>query len=277
MSISRLALVTGGNQGIGYSIVKLLARQHKDLKVLVGSRDISKGKEAVNKLINEEKINEKQLDSIQIDLDDEKSIQTAVETIKKHYPSGLDILINNAGMAFKGSRFDEEVCRQSAKTNYYGTKSVTLNMQPLLNKNARVVIVASMAGRSALRKMSETNRNKFMDPKLTIEQLDGLIEQFCTSVAKNTHIKDGWNEMGYGTSKAATLSLTRILARDNKISGCVFNAVCPGWVSTSMSSYKGTKTPDEGAQTPIYCATLPVDDKTPNGKFFEDSQEASMV
>jgi len=45
---------------------------------------------------------------------------------------GLDVLVNNAGMAFKGSAFNEEVARTTVKTNYYGTKSVCLHFLPLI-------------------------------------------------------------------------------------------------------------------------------------------------
>ena len=43
----------------------------------------------------------------------------------------------------------------------------------------------------------------------------------------------------------------------------------PGWVVTDMTSKRGDKTPDEGAETPVFVALLPPGDKT-HGKMFSD-------
>jgi NAD(P)-dependent dehydrogenase (short-subunit alcohol dehydrogenase family) len=46
--------------------------------------------------------------------------------------AGLDVLVNNAGMAYKGNAFNEEVARTTLATNYYGTKNVTTHFLPLI-------------------------------------------------------------------------------------------------------------------------------------------------
>jgi NAD(P)-dependent dehydrogenase (short-subunit alcohol dehydrogenase family) len=46
--------------------------------------------------------------------------------------AGLDVLVNNAGMAYKGNAFNEEVARTTLATNYYGTKNVTAHFLPLI-------------------------------------------------------------------------------------------------------------------------------------------------
>lgn len=42
------------------------------------------------------------------------------------------MLVNNAGMAYKGNAFNEEVARTTLATNYYGTKNVTTHFLPLI-------------------------------------------------------------------------------------------------------------------------------------------------
>ena len=71
----------------------------------------------------------------------------------------------------------------------------------------------------------------------------------------------------YSISKAAlnaiTLSFAPILGAAVKI-----NAVNPGWVRTRMGGQNATYSPEEGADTPIWLATLPDDGLT--GGFFCD-------
>lgn len=65
------------------------------MTVLLGARDAAKGDAAVKQL------NQPNVKSIVIDIDDHASVQAAAEQVKKEY-GGLDVLVNNAGMAFKG-------------------------------------------------------------------------------------------------------------------------------------------------------------------------------
>lgn len=50
------------------------------------------------------------------------------------------------------------------------------------------------------------------------------------------------------------------------------NACCPGWVRTDMAGPKATKSPDEGAITPVYLALLPPGATEPHGKFVSDKE-----
>jgi carbonyl reductase 1 len=271
----RVALVTGANQGIGYEIVRKFAQQ-RNIQTLLGARDMKKGKEAAEKLLAEEKLNNNEIEAIHIDIEDLESIKSAAKVVKEKY-GGLDILVNNAGFAFKGSRFDEEVCRTSCAINYFGTRNVIETFLPLMKPNARVVNVSSMAGRSFLQKMNQDNRNKFMNEQLTVPQLDNLLENFFNDV-KNNDYEGKWSTSGYGASKAALSLYTRILARDVKEPhGITFNALCPGFVSTSMSSYQGHKTPSQGAETPVHCALIPPGDSAPNGQFFENCKVSHWI
>jgi carbonyl reductase 1 len=42
---------------------------------------------------------------------------------------------------------------------------------------------------------------------------------------------------------------------------------CPGYVNTDMTSHKGPLTIDQGADTPVWLATLPTDATSPAGQF----------
>jgi NAD(P)-dependent dehydrogenase (short-subunit alcohol dehydrogenase family) len=69
----------------------------------------------------------------------------------------------------------------------------------------------------------------------------------------------------YGVAKAALNALTRALARDVP-PGVKVNAMCPGWVRTRMGGAGAPLSPEEGADTALWLATLP--DDGPTGGFF---------
>jgi NAD(P)-dependent dehydrogenase (short-subunit alcohol dehydrogenase family) len=71
----------------------------------------------------------------------------------------------------------------------------------------------------------------------------------------------------YGVTKAALNAITVRLAKELPPAIKV-NAMCPGWVRTRMGGEGATRTPDEGADTAVWLATLP--DDGPTGGFFRD-------
>jgi len=272
--MQKIVLVTGANKGIGYEVVKNLAQREKKFLILLGSRSADNAKEALSRLQKETDSKDlSHVTPIIVDLNDEKSIQSAAETVKKDY-GGLDILINNAGMAWKGSAFDETVARTTIATNYHGTHNLCKHFFPLMRENGRVVNVSSMAGTSALNKMSKDLRGQFLDDSLTKEKLDGLMAKFTSDVGKGTWKEDGWPESCYGMSKAGLSMLTRIQARENKTKGLLINAACPGWCRTDMAGPKAMLSPDEGARRLIVSALLP-EDCTITGEFWEKGEKSS--
>jgi len=129
-----------------------------------------------------------------------------------------------------------------------------------MRKDGRIINVSSAAG--LLRNVSSDLQKKFQDPKLTIDQLTSLLEDFVSSVEDNTYEKKGWPRQAYAVSKIGTTALTKIYAHEQqnkeKTDEPVLIRAChPGYVNTDMTSGKGHLTVDEGAETPVYLAVAP--------------------
>ena len=89
------------------------------------------------------------------------------------------------------------------------------------------------------------------------------------------NLSSGWGSFAegiggpgmYGVTKAALNALTVRLANELP-SAIKVNAMCPGWVPTRMGGQGATRSPEEGADTAVWLATLP--EAGPTGGFFRD-------
>lgn len=96
MSSPSIVLVTGGNTGIGYETVKALLQSSKTYHVLLGSRSLEKAKSAIETLHKECPESTSTVETVQVDLTSDESIEKAFEQIKAS-PGHIDTLVNNAG------------------------------------------------------------------------------------------------------------------------------------------------------------------------------------
>ena len=97
-SSTRVALVTGANKGLGFAIVRALAGGFQG-DVVLTAPDEAQGRAAVQQLQTQG------LSPLfhQLDIDDRQSIRALRDFLRKEY-GGLDVLVNNAGIAFKSKK-----------------------------------------------------------------------------------------------------------------------------------------------------------------------------
>ncbi|XP_034041597.1 carbonyl reductase [NADPH] 1-like [Thalassophryne amazonica] len=264
---SRVAVVTGSNKGIGFAIVRALCKQF-DGDVFLTARNVDLGQKAVESL-NSEGLKPK---FHQLDINDPDSIDKAFTFFKDSY-GGVDVLINNAGIAYKvadTAPFAEQA-EVTLKTNFFATRDMLTKFMPIIKPGGRVVNVSSMAGSRALNGCSSALKERFHSEDITEEELVGLMQRFVDQTKRNQHKEDGWPETAYGVSKTGLTTLSMILARrlskERPNDQILLNACCPGWVRTDMAGPKAPKSPDEGAVTPVYLALLPPGSTEPHGKF----------
>lgn len=268
---TRIAVVTGANKGIGYFIALHLGLSGLFSDIILGCRDSIRGATAMNQIqtrINASSYNVR-IHTLPLVIGDDQSQVEFCRRIEKEHGGVVDVLVNNAGFAYKGSDptpFEEQTAK-TFKTNYYGLVKLTQHMLPLLRKgtDARIVNVASMAGRLA--QVSPKLQAKFTDPELTIVQLNSLMEKFEDHVQNHVHKDNGWSNSNYGISKLGVIAATNVFAREEAGNNISINSCCPGFCDTDMTSHKGRRSPEEGAKNAVIPATI---ENPPTGEFYAD-------
>ncbi|WDK16510.1 carbonyl reductase [Colletotrichum graminicola] len=167
--------------------------------------------------------------------------------------------------------FDSNVVKNTLACNYYGTLEATRAWIPILKPDGRIVNVASISG--SLSKYSPEIRQRFYNTQ-SVSDVTKLMEEFTAAVEKGTHEKDGWLSAAYAVSKAGEIAMTRAIARElqEKGSKLMVNSCHPGYVVTDMTKGGGTKTPDQGAQTPVHLAIADIGGTT--GEYWSDEKIA---
>jgi len=255
----RVALVTGGNRGLGLEASWQLAGH--GLKVFLTSRKVADGRDAVEPLQREGL----DITLLQLDVTDEDSVARLADRLRTE-TDRLDILINNAGVAFDD--FDAHIARQTLDANYFGVVRVTDAILPLLTQPARVVMVSSALG--DLSCLSAGRRRYFLDQSLTRAALDNLMRGFVDDVKGGRHAVKGWPASAYRVSKVGLNAFTRIVARELLETGILVNAVCPGWVQTDMGGTDAPRSVEDGARSIVWAALIA--DGGPTGGFFRDGR-----
>ena len=271
-SAPAVAVVTGGNQGIGLQTCRQLAAQ--GVTVVLCSRDAARG-EAAAKAVAEEWPSSV-VRFCQLDLTKCESVDAAASWLASTFPGGVDILVNNAGLAFKGNTFDAPSARQTLATNLDGTAAVTGALLPLLRRKAtssgagaRIVNVCSMAGKRRI--VGPALRARF-DAAASLEEVQALAREFVTAIERGDDLSAlGWPRSMYGVSKLCEATYTRILAAQTADDGLIVSACCPGWCQTNMSSGSGPRTATQGADVLVWLALAPPGHST--GRFWSDRRE----
>lgn len=186
-----------------------------------------------------------------LDVSSSQSVSEFAAYLKKQHPEGIDVLVNNAGIALDG--FDGGIVDSTLACNYYGLGAVTRAVLPLVRDGGRVVNIASMIGK--LNKYSPEVTSAFREAR-TEDDVSALMERYSKAVHAGTHERDGWPSSAYAVSKAGAIGLTLAIAREQEKEGrgVLVNACCPGYVNTDMTKGRGRKTVDAGAKTPVMLA-----------------------
>ncbi|KAL8775198.1 MAG: hypothetical protein Q9194_003814 [Teloschistes cf. exilis] len=288
MAFKRVAAITGANKGIGLAIVRNLALQYPSsafnngpLLIYLTARDQRRGEAAVKAIQNDTQLKKAKalasdggLASIKyhsLDISQPKSITDFATFLRQEHPEGIDIVVNNAGIAMDG--FNNDVVQQTLQCNYHGTLTATRSFLPLVRPGGRLVNVASIVG-NLNSKYSSSIRSAFASSK-TVDDVTNLMENFTAAVKEGEEKEQGWPSAAYAVSKTGAIGMTRAIALEHGQEGgqVLVNSCCPGYVITDMTKGRGSLTPNQGAQTPVFLALGDIRGKS--GEFWED-QEVSQ-
>lgn len=261
----KIALITGGNKGIGKEIARRIGTEPEFL-ALVASRDVDLGRKAADELIADGAKEGYECNAValpvSLDLTKPDSIADTIEYIEKEY-GALDVLVNNAAICFNDPTLYgkveytpfEQQAGITIQTNYFGTLQVTQSCMQLLKKSVspRIINIASAAGRLSILR-SQDLVDILTSDKLTIPQLSELMNQFVSDVEDGSHSVKGWPNTCYGVSKLGIIAMTRVLARENP--DMMINSVDPGYCKTDQNNNQGIVPPVDGAYTPYLLALM---------------------
>jgi len=270
--MTKVAVVTGSNKGIGLSIVRGLCKKFDGI-VYITSRNVERGQAAV-KLMEDEG---HKVSFHQLDIEDKASIQKLKEHLVANH-GGIDVLVNNAGFAFKGSDTTEFGIQAEVTLgiNFFGTLNVSDALLPIIREGGRVVNVSSFVIKYSLPKCSQEIRDKLDSPDLTQEQLVQIMNDFIKFAKEGTHQENGFSNSAYGMSKVGMTYLSHVYARQmtKDKRNILVNACSPGWVKTDMAGHdRPPKTADEGAETPLSLVFIPEGATEPHGTHKDDPSD----
>jgi NAD(P)-dependent dehydrogenase (short-subunit alcohol dehydrogenase family) len=161
MTRQEIAVVTGSSTGIGFETSLTLARNGFHTYATMRKLEGSRGSEQITDIAKRENL---PLQVIQLDVDNDKSVSDAINTIVKDN-GRMDIVINNAGYALAGP-FEEtsnEEIRAQFETNFFGAVRIMQAAIPIMREQRRgkIVNITSMGGRIAVPLDSMYHGTKF--------------------------------------------------------------------------------------------------------------------
>lgn len=189
--------------------------------------------DTIAKAVNSLKKKYSNITGVRMDVSDPAGIQKAF-TLVSGMVDRLDVLVNNAGILLDESKsilkLSREDVEQTLNTNALGPLQVVQTFLPLLNKGSRIINISSQAG-----------------------SIGGGMSSYSPM---------------YSISKTTLNAVTCQLALALRSRGIPVNAVCPGWVRTSMGGMTAPRSVARGAETPVWLATeAPIHE---TGKFWHD-------
>jgi NAD(P)-dependent dehydrogenase (short-subunit alcohol dehydrogenase family) len=233
--MTKIALITGANKGIGFETARQLAKSG-GVHVYLAARDKAKGVAAALTLQGEGL----DVEALTLDVTSPSSIAAAAKLIGEQH-GRLDILINNAGISVQdGTKGVSEqplsTWRATFETNLFALIAVTQAFLPLLHKSdaGRIVNLSSILASLALHSDPASPIYDFKLP-------------------------------AYNVSKTAVNGWTVQLAYELKNTPIKVNAAHPGYVKTDMGGPSAPMEIVDGARTSVALALL--DAKGPNGAF----------
>ncbi|CAM5675060.1 SDR family NAD(P)-dependent oxidoreductase [Streptomyces chartreusis] len=264
MNASRIALVTGANQGLGRALVEgLAARMSPDDLVLLTGRSRQRVDEAVHEVTRLPGTRAR-VEGRVLDVTDTDAIARLAEDLRARH-GGVDVVVSNAVARLLPEESQSQRADEFIDVSNTATHAVLRSFGPVLRPGGRLIVVASTLGTLG-----------HLDPRLhhlfdgaSLDQVEYAVESWRSAVHQRTATEAGWPLWLNVPSKVAQVAAVRAVAaerRDHDLAtDTLIAAVCPGMVDTAtsrpwFSDYSHAQSPSDAARPVLdLILTEPVD------------------
>jgi carbonyl reductase 1 len=254
MTASRIALVTGANQGLGRALVEgLAARMRPEDRVLLTGRDAARVEGAAAAVAAGPAV--ARVEGRVLDVRDGDAIAALAREL-----GAVDIVFSNATARMSPEADPADEVDAVAETSNLATTRMLRAFAPRLRRGGRLVIVASALG--TLDKLDERVAGRFSAAATEgLDAVDALVAEWRTAVHAGRAEDEGFGTWLNIPSKVAQLAAVRAVARERRAEDLAGNrlvmALCPGLIDTDASRPWFADMSE--AQSPAQAAAWPVD------------------
>jgi NAD(P)-dependent dehydrogenase (short-subunit alcohol dehydrogenase family) len=259
--VSRIAVVTGANQGLGLALAEGLARRLAagDVVYLTG-RSAERVRDAAARISAPVAAVETHV----LDVRDHAAVDAFAGALRQRH-GGVDIVFSNAAARLTPDTPWSELIGPFVDTNNLGTTAMLRAFSPVLRPGGRLLVVASDFG--TLNQLPKLLHNRFDTDTMTLDDVDATMSAWREAVLDGTAGAEGWPEWINIPSKVGRVAAVRVLARQRRdadqTSGTLIAAVCPGLIDTAASrpwfeDMSAAQSPAQAATEPLCLALEPI-------------------
>ncbi|MGW5494378.1 SDR family NAD(P)-dependent oxidoreductase [Streptomyces olivaceoviridis] len=252
MNASRIALVTGANQGLGRALVEgLAARMDPNDLVLLTGRNAQRVADAARE-VTALPGTRARVEGRVLDVTDTDAIAHLAEEVRDRF-AGADVVVSNAVARLLPDESQAERADEFIDVSNVATHAVLRSFGPVLRPGGRLLVVASSLG--TLGHLSPRLHHLFDGASL--DQVQYAVESWRSALHHGTAQEAGWPVWLNVPSKVAQVAAVRAVAAERRehdlATGTLIAAVCPGMVDTAtsrpwFSDYSQAQSPAQAAE-----------------------------
>ncbi|MCX5064120.1 MULTISPECIES: SDR family NAD(P)-dependent oxidoreductase [unclassified Streptomyces] len=234
MNASRIALVTGANQGLGRALVEgLAARMSPEDVVLLTGRDRQRVADAAREVAQLPGTRSR-IEGRVLDVTDTEAVARLAEELRAQQ-GGVDVVISNAVARVLPDESQSGRADEFIDVSNTATHAILRSFGPVLRPGGRLLVVASSLGTLG-----------HLDPRLhhlfdgaSLDQVEYAVESWRGRIHNKTAEEAGWPRWLNVPSKVAQVAAVRAVAAERRehdvLDGTLIASVCPGMVDTATS------------------------------------------
>ncbi|MER5799055.1 SDR family NAD(P)-dependent oxidoreductase [Streptomyces sp. RLB3-17] len=252
MNASRIALVTGANQGLGRALAEgLAARMDPEDLVLLTGRSHQRVSDAAREVAQLPGTRSHVRGQV-LDVTDTDDIARLADELRARH-GGVDVVLSNAVTRLLPEESQAERADELIDVSNTATHAILRSFGPVLRPGGRLIVVASSLGTLG-----------HLDPRLhhlfegaSLDQVEYAVESWRSAIHNRTAEEAGWPRWLNVPSKVAQVAAVRAVAAERRerdlADGTLIASVCPGMVDTAtsrpwFSDFSQAQSPSEAAR-----------------------------